>query len=136
MDVIPEPIGFGLPLSKALALIGLITLYFVGVWLRNYVFPADASLSLKRQLAAAVPVGLITMGMYGKTALPPLFAATADISADVAIMIGYTIVFGMMSREALEKMLQSGLSSVTNRATRASDTGDGADSGNRAIGGP
>ncbi len=103
--MIAEPAGFGLPLSKGLALLGLIGLYFFGVWLRTYVLPADTTLPFKRQLVAAIPVGLITMGAYGKTALPPLFAATTDVSGDIAIMIGYTIIFGMMSREALEKLL-------------------------------
>jgi hypothetical protein len=102
-----ETSGIGLPLSKGLALIGLIGLYFFGVWLRTYVLPADTTLPFKRQLAAAIPVGLITMGAYGKAALPPLFTATSDVSGDIAIMIGYTIVFGMMSREALEKLLKS-----------------------------
>lgn len=105
--MIAESSGLGLPLSKGLALIGLIGLYFFGVWLRTYVFPADTTLPFKRQLAAAVPVGLITMGAYGKTALPPLFTATTDVSADIAIMVGYTIIFGMMSREALEKLLKA-----------------------------
>lgn len=104
--MIPEPGDFGLPLSMALALAGLIALYFLGVWLRTYILPADPNWPLKRQLAAALPVGFITMGLYAKTALPPLFAGHSDVSADVAIMIGYTIIYGMMSREALEKLLK------------------------------
>jgi hypothetical protein len=106
--MISEPTGLGLPLSKALALAGLIALYFLGVWLRTYVLPVDSDWPLKRQLAAALPVGFITMGLYAKSALPPLFAADADVSADVAIMIGYTIIFGMLSRESLEKLLRAG----------------------------
>jgi len=82
---------------KGLALLGLIALYFLGVWLRTYILPADSSWPLKRQLAAALPVGFLTMGFYAKTALPPLFAADADVSADIAIMIGYAVIFGMMS---------------------------------------
>jgi hypothetical protein len=110
--MIAEPTSFGLPLSKGLALLALIGLYFFGVWLRTYVLPADTTLSFKRQLAAAIPVGLITMGAYGKTALPPLFNATTDVSGDIAIMIGYVIIFGMMSREALEKLLKSPMPGV------------------------
>jgi hypothetical protein len=102
----PEPFfGLGLALSKGLALAGLIGLYFLGVWIRNYVLPADPTFPIKRQLAAALPVGFITMGAYAKSALPPLFASDSDVSADIAIMIGYAIIFGMMSREALEKLM-------------------------------
>ena len=40
-------------------------------------------------------------------ALPPLFDATAaDVSGDIATMVGYTIIYGMMSRGALEKILK------------------------------
>ena len=86
--------GLGLALSKALALFGLVLLYFLGVWVRNYILPADPTLLLKRQLAAALPVGFITMGAYAKSALPPLFTGDSDVAADVAIMIGYAIFFG------------------------------------------
>jgi hypothetical protein len=98
--------GLGLPLSKALALVGLVALYFVGVWVRNFILPSDPNLPLKRQLAAALPVGFITMGAYAKSALPPLFTDDTDVAADIAIVIGYAIFFGMMSREALEKLMK------------------------------
>jgi hypothetical protein len=105
--MIAEPSSLALPLSKTLALLGLIGLYFLGVWLRTYVLPTDTTLSIKRQLAAAVPVGFLTMGAYSKTAFPPLFATTTDATGDVTIMIGYAIIFGMMSRETLERLLKS-----------------------------
>ncbi|HLH94122.1 MAG TPA: hypothetical protein VKW08_03300 [Xanthobacteraceae bacterium] len=105
--IIPEP-SFAVLLTHGLALIGLIVLYFFGVWLRTYVLPADPKWPLRRQLAAAIPVGFVTMGLYGKTAIPPLFVGNADVFADVAVMVGYTIIFGMMSREALEKLIKAG----------------------------
>jgi hypothetical protein len=105
--LIQEP-SYGVVLTHGLALGGLILLYFFGVWLRTYVLPSDPGWPLKRQLAAAIPVGFLTMGLYAKTALPPLFNGNADVFNDVAIMVGYTIIFGMMSREALEKLVKSG----------------------------
>jgi hypothetical protein len=109
MNVLPEPFAFALTVTKGLAVLGLIVLYLIGVWLRNFVLPADATLPLKRQLGAAVPVAFLTMGAYAKTALPPLFTGGGDVFPDVAIMIGYAIFLGMMSREALEKLMKTGL---------------------------
>lgn len=102
---LPEPDHLIL-LNNALALVALMALYFFGVWLRTYVVPADTSISVPRQLMAAIPVGFITMGLYAKSALPPLLQAHSDVSSDVAIAIGYAIVLGMMSRETLDKMLK------------------------------
>ncbi len=100
-----EP-AHGILLTNLVALTGLIACYMFGVWLRSFVFPADSTMPVWRQLLVAIPVGLITMGLYAKSALPPLLQAV-DPTADAAISIGYAIILGMLSRETLEKMLRS-----------------------------
>jgi len=85
----------------------LIFCYVFGVWLRNYIYPTDSTTPLKRQLMAAIPIGLVTMGVYAKTSFPGL-DYTHDGVFDTAIMFGYAVVFGMLSRESLEKMLSAG----------------------------
>jgi len=82
----------------------LIACYVFGVWLRNYIYPTDSTTPLKRQLMAAIPIGLVTMGVYAKTSFPGL-DYSQDGVFDTAIMFGYAVVFGMLSRESLEKML-------------------------------
>jgi len=103
---IPEPGGNSIALTNSMALAGLIGCYMFGVWLRSFVFPVDSNMAVWRQLLAAIPVGFITMGLYAKSALPPLLQS-ADMSSDAAISIGYAIVLGMLSRETLDKMLRS-----------------------------
>ena len=100
-----EPSSTPIFLTNVICLCVLVALYFFGVWLRSFVLPADSSIPASRQLMAAVPVGFITMGMYAKSALPPLLASKVDVSADIAVVIGYAIILGMMSRESLEKLL-------------------------------
>jgi|GEM_PF-2626436 len=84
----------------------LIFCYVFGVWLRNYIYPTDSTTPLKRQLMAAIPIGLVTMGVYAKTSFPGL-DYSHDGVFDTAIMFGYAVVFGMLSRESLEKMLSA-----------------------------
>jgi hypothetical protein len=87
-------------------------LYCFGVWLRSYIFPTPNDWPIKRQLLASVPVGLITMAVNGKTSLPGLNFASPDVAFDICLMAGYTIIFGMMSREALEHLLKGSPPSV------------------------
>jgi len=89
----------------------LIACYVFGVWLRNYIYPTDSTTPLKRQLMAAIPIGLVTMGVYAKTSFPAL-DYSHDGVFDTAIMFGYAVVFGMLSRESLEKMLSAAGRSV------------------------
>jgi len=89
----------------------LIACYVFGVWLRNYIYPTDSTTPLKRQLMAAIPIGLVTMGVYAKTSFPGL-DYSHDGVFDTAIMFGYAVVFGMLSRESLEKMLSAAGRSV------------------------
>jgi hypothetical protein len=85
----------------------LILCYVFGVWLRTYVYPTDSATPLSRQLLAAIPIGLVTMGLYAKTSFAGL-DYSHDGVFDTAIMLGYSVVFGMLSRESLEKMLSAG----------------------------
>jgi hypothetical protein len=106
-SVAPEPSGIGILLTNLLAVTLLIACYVFGVWVRSYVYPADRKSSLRRQIVAAIPVGFITMSLYAKTALPTIHLDQSGVF-DAFAMIGYAIIFGMLSRETLEKMLASG----------------------------
>lgn len=94
-------------LSPAFIILVLLGLYFVGVWLRSYVFPTNTDWPIKRQLLAGIPVGLLTMALYGKTVIPGLHFNSPDVVYDLCFIAGYTIIFGMMSREALERLMKS-----------------------------
>lgn len=98
---------FGTIIANVAAVTVLISCYVFGVWLRNYIYPTDSTTPLKRQLMAAIPIGLVTMGLYAKTSLPGLDYAHDGVF-DSVIMLGYAVVFGMLSRESLEKMLSAG----------------------------
>ena len=103
-QVLPEPTILPILITNVLGLLLLMMLYFFGVWSRSYILPADRGLSIKRQLVAAVPVGFITMGLYAKTAFPGIHIEGTGVF-DLAIMMGYAIFLGMLSRESLEKIL-------------------------------
>jgi hypothetical protein len=94
-------------LTSSLALVALIGLYLFGVWSRSYIMPTPHELPLRKQLVAAIPVGLLTMGAYAKSALPALAQSHANVPFDLAVMAGYAIVFGMLSRDTLERVLQA-----------------------------
>jgi hypothetical protein len=94
-------------LSSTVGLIVLLALYLFGVWSRSYVMPTPNELPLRRQLVASIPVGLLTMSAYAKSALPSLAQSQGDMPFDLAMMAGYAIVFGMLSRESLERLLQA-----------------------------
>jgi hypothetical protein len=93
--------------TTVVGLLFLITLYFFGVWSRTYVMPAANHPPVGRQLVAAVPVGLVTMGLYAKSAFPALMVGPETVAFDVAVMAGYAIIFGMLSRESLDRLLHS-----------------------------
>lgn len=93
-------------ITATVALAVLIGLYFFGVWSGSYVMPTPHELSLRKQLVAAIPVGLVTMGAYAKSAFPALTQSHANIPFDAAVMGGYAIFLGMLSRETLERLLQ------------------------------
>jgi hypothetical protein len=85
--------------------LALVVLYFFGVWSRTYVYPAGSPGSIRQQLVAGIPVALITVGAYAKTALPTLELSNRNMVFDVIIMAGYIVFVGMISREALDKMV-------------------------------
>lgn len=88
-------------------ILALVALYFFGVWSRSYIFPSKGDLPLKKQLVAAIPVGLVTMGIYARSAFEMLALKPENLAFDVTVMAGYAIVFGMLSRETLERLLKS-----------------------------
>ena len=100
-----EPPDYIYILGTLICLAILVGLYFFGVWLRSYVLPSRTPLPLKKQLLASIPVGLLTMGVYAKSALPALALTPNTLAFDGAIMAGYAIIFGMLSRESLERLL-------------------------------
>ena len=104
----PEPSNFLYIMNTIFGIIALISLYTFGVWLRSYVFRTEKDWPIRRQLLASVPVGLITMALYGKTALPGLDFNSPNVAFDICLIAGYTIIFGMLSREALERFLSGG----------------------------
>ncbi|MEA2954005.1 MAG: hypothetical protein QOJ96_3525 [Alphaproteobacteria bacterium] len=85
----------------------LILLYFFGVWSRSYVLPTANDLPVRKQFIASVPVGFVTMGLYAKTAFAGLSLASTNLTFDCATMVGYAIIFGMLSRESLERMMKA-----------------------------
>jgi len=98
-----EPSNWIYLVPTFIAILVLMGLYAFGVWLRSFVFPTGNGLPLKRQLLASIPVGLITMAGYAKTALPSVnFSDPSTAAFDLCLIAGYTMVFGMLSREALE----------------------------------
>jgi hypothetical protein len=91
--------------TTAVGIAVLVALYFFGVWSRSYVMPAEKSLPIRRQLVASVPVGFVTMGLYARSSFPTMSLESADLVFNVAVMMGYAIIFGMLSRETLERMM-------------------------------
>jgi hypothetical protein len=88
-------------------ILALVMLYFFGVWSRSYVFPSKGDLPLKKQVVAAIPVGLVTMSIYARSAFEMLVLKPENLAFDVTVMAGYAIVFGMLSRETLERLLKT-----------------------------
>src|SRR6185436_5763364 len=85
--------------TSAMGIAVLVALYFFGVWSRSYIMPAEKALPLRQQLVASVPVGFVTMGVYARSTIPAMLQEPADLVFNVAVMMGYAIIFGMLSRE-------------------------------------
>jgi hypothetical protein len=86
----------------------LIALYAFGAWVRSFFAPPPGKpLAIRRQLIASFPVGLITAGIYAKSAFPALTLASRGLTGDIALMAGNVMVLGMLSREALDRMLKA-----------------------------
>jgi hypothetical protein len=104
---VPEQPDWTYHAFSCLGIVILVLLYFFGVWVRSYIFPTHSQLAVGKQLIAAIPIGLITMGIYARSALPAIFASPKTIEFDVPVALGYAIVFGMLSRESLERLLHN-----------------------------
>lgn len=89
------------------AILILALIYFFGVWLRTYVIPAQGEMPVSKQLLASIPIGLLTMTAYAKTSLPALSYASTNFPYDVVTMLASAMVFGMLSRESLDRLLKS-----------------------------
>ena len=107
MPPVPESPNIIYHLTAATGIISLIALYFFGVWSRSYILPTANDIPVRKQVVASVPVGFVTMGLYAKTALPALTLASTNLAFDCTVMVGYAIIFGMLSRESLERMLKA-----------------------------
>lgn len=88
------------------AILTLVAIYFFGVWLRTYVIPAQGDMPVSKQLLASIPVGLLTMTAYAKTSFPALAHAGTNIPYDVMTMLASAMIFGMLSRESLDRLLK------------------------------
>ena len=112
-----ESIDWGIFAYSTVELFILIACYNFGIWARTYVFPAETTLTITRQLVAGLPVSLITMGVYAKNA-----AGKMETPFDFAIAFGYAMVLGMLSRESLARLLQGAKDSVLPTSHRQSET--------------
>lgn len=54
-----------------------------------------------------VSVLMRTMGVYAKSAFPAMAQSPSSLVFDFAITMGYAILLGMLSRESLEKLLNT-----------------------------
>lgn len=110
-STLPEP-HYGILMTSVVAIVILLAFYFFGVWSRNVVFPANRNIGLRAQLIGAIPVGFIVVAGYAKTALPPLLQLPDQVVFDGFTMVGYMIILGMLSREALEKIIRTAAPTV------------------------
>jgi len=102
-----EPMAWATHGWTALFITALIGLFNFGILLRSYVYPPQMRMGMGVQLAAGVPVGLLLMGVYGRTVYSGLDWTSADLLFDGALVCGNIILFGMMSRESLDKLIAS-----------------------------
>lgn len=102
----PEPHDYVFHATTLAGLAALICLYIFGVWLRSYILPTPNDIPIRRQLLASFPVGCITIALYAKSAFPALTIASESLVFDVFVMAGYVMIFGMLSRESLERLLK------------------------------
>jgi len=101
-----EPANWTYHLTTVMGLTLLVSFYIFGVWSRSYIVPTSDQLSVRKQLVAAVPIGFVTMGVYAKSAFGEMIRVPEQIEFDLVIAFGYAIIFGMLSRESLERMLK------------------------------
>ena len=112
-QVVAETPDWGIHLASGLAILVMMVLYNVGILSRSVIFPTGVRMPIGRQLAAGIPVGLVTTGFYGKTAIMALDFSSSGMLFDASVIGGNVILLGMLSRETLEKMLKSGSPAMT-----------------------
>jgi hypothetical protein len=100
---VPEPSNYLLFVAHSVALILLLMLYSAGVWSRSFVIPTISSLSTKGLLISTAAMGLITIGVYTRSAFASVAQSEHNIVFDCMIMCLYSIFLGMITREGLEK---------------------------------
>lgn len=108
--MVQESQNWMIHINSAIFITLLIAFYNLGIWSRSYIFPSNVATSLKSQLVAGIPVGLILMGFYGKTAYASVDFKSASLLFDGSVIVGNMIVFGMLSRESLDRILEEGKS--------------------------
>ena len=102
-----EQPDWGIHVFAGISILALMFLYNVGIWSRSYLLPVASGNTIAAQLIVGLPVGLLTMGLYGKTAIPGLDFGSPNMLFDGAIVAGNAIIFGMLSRESLDKLLKT-----------------------------
>ena len=121
-----EPSNFSYHIGSALCIAALLALYLIGVCLRSYVARSSADVSF-RHVLLGVPAGIVTMVPYARSSYDGLQLSSSSLSFDIAIMIGYAMIFGMMSRETIDRMAQHfgnrGLSDIEGQAPSGAEVG-------------
>lgn len=80
--------------------------YSFGVWLRTHIFASGALLSKWQLLVAAIPVGFIICFLYARSEIPLLRALPYnEMFFEVALALSFAFMLGMLSREALERLI-------------------------------
>jgi hypothetical protein len=102
----PEPLNWTYHAFCIVSVMVLMGAYFFGVWLRSHVWKGDNSLSFGNQLLIAVPVSLITMGLYAKSVITAMPPSPDTIDFDAFVAFDNATVLGMLSRESLERILK------------------------------
>ena len=86
----------------------LIALYAFGAWVRSFFAPPPGKpLAIRRQLIASFPVGLITAVSTQRAPSRRSLLHHEGLRGDIALMAGNVMVLGMLSREALDRMLKA-----------------------------
>lgn len=91
--------------QSVILILVLILLYYFGIWSRRIVFPTHVDLTLFQQLVVGVPTSCFVVGAFAKGVEQDLLTS-ASHPADWLHAIGTVIVFGMLSRESMEKLMK------------------------------
>lgn len=100
----------GIISSATILLALLVLLYVAGVWVRSYVMPPGGAAPFRKELLAAVPLGVVVMSIYARNTFPALEGTSERAVGiyDYAYAFGYAVVMGMISRETLDRWVSRG----------------------------